>query len=1064
MGNFMRKRVAVLLPFLLFSSFAFAQTIGVSGKVLDEGQNPIPGATIVVKGTTNGTITAADGQFKLNVGEGSTLVISYLGYTTKEIKVNGAGPYNIGLSPDVVGLDEVVVVGYGQQKKASVVGAITQTSGATLQRAAGVSNIGAALTGNLPGVITMEGSGQPGSELDEGENAKQKIVIRGTSSWNDSGPLVLVDGIERSMNSVDITSVENISVLKDASATAVYGVKGANGVILITTKRGEEGKARIDAGFTTTIKRVSKLPNKLDSYDALVARNKTIEMELPVTPKDSWEYITPQSEIEKYRDPDGLTTMIEKGHEVKGYNRERYPNVDWQEELFKKQAISYNANLSISGGTKAVRYYGSADYVYEDDLMRMFDNGRGYETGYSYQRVNARSNLDFNITKTTVFRMNLSGSLAIKKAPQMNAGDVWQEGQRWAGAYNIAPDVFLPKYEDGAWGYYPQVSNVTNSAQNLAYAGMTKTTSNTITTDFILEQQLDFLLKGLSARANLSMDNNFQEVGRGINGDFDDPQQKWIDPKTGLVYLRNDINSQLGTDWAMGTSFGTSSGQMGNVNRRLYYQAQLNWARDFGPHSITAMGMFSRNKQLNGDGIPSYREDWAFRTTYNYDGRYFFEYNGAYNGSEKFAPENRFAFFNSGAVGWMISEENFMTYLKENHYIDMLKVRASLGEIGSDNAGQFLYMDEWGYKERNGATPMTLDGGGASIYKWYRMKKLGNKDVHWETVRKFNFGIDYSFLQGLFAGSVEIFRDKRYDVLLNGSDQAVPMYFGFDLPVTNRGEVHAKGYEIEVRVNKQIKRDMRVWGNFSLTHNENKIIEKDDAPLTPNYQKEEGYAIGQYKSFIDKGFINNIDELYGSPAFQTDDRFRLPGSYYIVDFNGDGTIDSKDSAPYGYTSTPQNTYNATVGFEWKGFSCFAQFYGVRNVTRDVVLQSFGQKLNTVYDMGETWSKENTNADVTTYRWMTAPVSKEGGQFPAYGTQYIFDGSYIRLKNVELAYSWHDGWVKNIGLNYLKLFVNGNNLWLWTKMPDDREANLGGGGYLGAYPTVKRFNIGLKITL
>ena len=1061
MGNFMRKRVAVLLPFLLFSSFAFAQTIGVSGKVLDEGQNPIPGATIVVKGTTNGTITAADGQFKLNVGEGSTLVISYLGYTTKEIKVNGAGPYNIGLSPDVVGLDEVVVVGYGQQKKASVVGAITQTSGATLQRAAGVSNIGAALTGNLPGVITMEGSGQPGSELDEGENAKQKIVIRGTSSWNDSGPLVLVDGIERSMNSVDITSVENISVLKDASATAVYGVKGANGVILITTKRGEEGKARIDAGFTTTIKRVSKLPNKLDSYDALVARNKTIEMELPVTPKDSWEYITPQSEIEKYRDPDGLTTMIEKGQEVKGYNKERYPNVDWQEELFKKQAISYNANLSISGGTKAVRYYGSADYVYEDDLMRMFDNGRGYETGYSYQRVNARSNLDFNITKTTVFRMNLSGSLAIKKAPQMNAGDVWQEGQRWAGAYNIAPDVFLPKYEDGAWGYYPQVSNVTNSAQNLAYAGMTKTTSNTITTDFILEQQLDFLLKGLSARANLSMDNNFQENGRGINGDFDDPQQKWIDPKTGLVYLRNDINSQLGTDWAMGTSFNTSGGQMGNVNRRLYYQAQLNWARDFGPHSITAMGMFSRNKQLYGDGIPSYREDWAFRTTYNYDGRYFFEYNGAYNGSEKFAPENRFAFFNSGAVGWMISEENFMTYLKENHYIDMLKLRASLGEIGSDNAGSFLYMDEWEY---GGTTPMTLDGGGASIYKRYKMKKLGNPNVHWETVRKFNFGIDYSLFQGLFAGSVEIFRDKRYDVLLNGSDQAVPMYFGFDLPVVNRGEVHAKGYEIELRVNKQIKRDMRVWGNFSLTHNENKIIEKDDAPLTPNYQKEEGYAIGQYRSFIDKGFINNIDELYGSPAFQTDDRFRLPGSYYIVDFNGDGTIDSKDSAPYGYTSTPQNTYNATVGFEWKGFSCFAQFYGVRNVTRDVVLQSFGQKLNTVYDMGETWSKENPNADVTTYRWMTAPVSKEGGQFPAYGTQYIFDGSYIRLKNVELAYSWHDGWVKNIGLNYLKLFVNGNNLWLWTKMPDDREANLGGGGYLGAYPTVKRFNIGLKITL
>ena len=1052
------KLAAAMLPMMLLSFSVFAQKHQVSGKIVDETQMPVPGVNVVIKGTTIGTITGGDGSFTMQAADNDVLVVTYIGYNTQEITVSGAGPYNVSLTPDVVGLEEVVVVGYGQQKKASVVGAITQTTGATLQRAAGVSNIGAALTGNLPGVITMEGSGQPGSELDEGENAKQKIVIRGTSSWNDSGPLILVDGIKRSMSSVDITSVESISVLKDASATAVYGVEGANGVILITTKRGEEGKARIDAGFTTTVKRVSKLPNKLDSYDALVARNKTVEMELPVTDKDSWAYITPQETIYKYR----YRTADEKD-EKGNLLTERYPNVDWQEELFKNQALSYNANLSISGGTKVVRYYGSADYVYEDDLMRLFDNGRGYETGYSYQRINARSNLDFNITNTTVFKMNLAGSLGIKKAPAMNAGDVWQEGQRWAGAYNIAPDVFVPQYSDGAWGYYPEVSNVTNSAQNLALAGMSKTTANTITTDFILEQRLDFFLKGLSARGNLSMDNNFQENGRGIGDAYNDAQQKWINPKTGQVFIRHDIDGDnTGFDWAEQVSWNPQGGSMGSVNRRLYYQMQLNWARDFGAHSVTAMGLFSRNKQLFGDGIPSYREDWAFRTTYNYAGRYFFEYNGAYNGSEKFAKENRFAFFNSGAIGWMLSEEQFMLFLKENHYIDMLKLRASLGEIGSDNAGSFLYMDEWSY---GGKTGMTLDGGGDSVYSWYRMTKLGNKDVHWETVRKFNFGIDYSFLSGLFAGSIEIFRDKRYDVLLNGGDRAVPAYFGFDVPVSNLGEVHAKGYEIELRVNKQFNRDTRLYGNFSITHNENEIIEKDDAPLKPDYQKEEGYAIGQYRSFIDKGFINNIDELYGSPAFETDDRFRLPGNYYIVDFNGDGTIDSKDSAPYGYTGTPQNTYNALLGFEWKGFSCFAQFYGVRNVTRDVVLQSFGQKLNTVYDMGEIWSKDNTNADVTTYRWSTAPVSKEGGQFPAYGTQYIFDGSYIRLKNVELAYSWReDSWIKNIGFKYLKVFVNGNNLWLWTRMPDDRESNLGGGGYLGAYPTVKRFNFGLKFTL
>lgn len=1004
---------------------------------------PIPGANVVIKGTTVGTITGGDGTFSMQAADGDVLVLTYIGYTPEEVTVKGNTPINISLMPDMIGLSEVVVVGYGQQKKASVVGAIAQTTGATLQRAAGVSNIGAALTGNLPGVITTQDTGEPGKE-------DAKIVIRGTSSWNGSEPLVLVDGVERSMNSVDISSVESISVLKDASATAVYGVKGANGVILINTKRGEEGKAQINAGFTTTLKNVSKLPNKYDSYDALMARNKAIETELPITPEESWADITPQQTIEKYRNQ----TTIEQ--------KERYPNVDWQEELFKKNAISYNANLSISGGTKVVRYYGSADYVYESDLMKIPDNGRGYESGYGYQRINARSNMDFNLTRTTVFKMNIAGSLAIKKAPSENAGNQWEEAQRWAGAYNIAPDVFLPRYSDGSWGYYPNdQNNARNSVKTTALAGVKKSMDNTINTDFVLDQKLDFLLKGLAVSANLSMDNTFAESGRGINDSGSNSQEKWIDPNTGVVYRSKDMDKTSGFDFVEDRTWSTGNGTMGNVFRRLYYKAQLNWARDFGGHSVTAMGLFSRSKQLNGNGIPSYREDWAFRGTYSYANRYFLEYNGAYNGSEKFATKNRFAFFNSGAIGWMLSEESFMSFFKDNHYIDMLKIRASLGEIGSDNAGSFLYMDEWQY---GGKAPMTLDGGQESTYTQYKMTKLGNPDVHWETVRKFNLGIDYSLLSGLLAGSVEIFRDKRYDILINGSDRAIPSYFGVDVPVTNMGEVHAKGYEIELRVNKQLNRETRLWANFSLTHNENEIIDRDDAPLMPNYQKQEGYSINQYKSYLDAGFINNIDELYGSPAFDSKDNYRLPGSYYIVDFNGDGVIDSKDEAPYGYTSTPQNTYNATLGFEWKGFSCFAQFYGVRNVTRDVVLQSFGMKMNTVYDMGDVWTKDNPNADVTQNRWATAPVSKNGERFTEYGTQYLFDGAYFRLKNVELAYSWHDGWIKNIGLSYLKLFVNGNNLWLWTKMPDDREANTGNGGYLGAYPTVKRFNLGIKVSL
>lgn len=563
------KLTVAMLPMLLLSFGVFAQEHKISGKIEDETQMPVPGVNVVIKGTTTGTITGVDGTFTLQAADNEVLVVTYIGYTTQEITVKGAGPYNIALQPDVVGLDEVVVVGYGQQKKASVVGAITQTSGATLQRAAGVSDIGAALTGNLPGVITEQGTGQPGED-------DAKIVIRGTSSWNGSDPLVLVDGIERAMKSVDISSVESISVLKDASATAVYGVRGANGVILITTKRGEEGKARIDVGFTTTVKRVSKLPNKLDSYDALVARNKTIEMELAVTPTESWAYITPQNEIEKYRDPEGVTTVTENGEERETLNKERYPNVDWQDELFKDQAISYNGNISISGGSKFVKYYTSADYVNESDLMRVFDNGRGYKTGYSYQRVNARSNLDFSLTKTTMFRINLYGSIGIKKAPRAFAdGSDFEKGRRWAGAYSIAPDVFLPQYSDGSWGYYPNVSNVSNSAQNLAISGMSKTTTNTITTDFILEQNLDFLTKGLSFRGNMSLDNTFEEKDRGVADDWNEGKQKWIDPQTGLVYSNQTVDSGTGLDW-MEDKDRKWTQQSGNMNnwatfRKMYY-------------------------------------------------------------------------------------------------------------------------------------------------------------------------------------------------------------------------------------------------------------------------------------------------------------------------------------------------------------------------------------------------------------------------------------------------------------------------------------------------------------
>lgn len=1035
-SNQKKSAVFVLLFIATFFTSVLAQSVTVRGLVVDASQESVIGATVVVRDhKTIGTLTDVDGRFTLTVPSGNqTLVVSYVGMVTQEVPLNGRTNVQITLVDKNLQLDEVVVVGYGQQKKASVVGAITQTTGEVLQRAAGVTNIGSALTGNLPGVITTSSSGLPGEE-------EPKIIIRSATSWNNTEPLVLVDGVERPMGSVDINSVQSISVLKDASATAVYGVKGANGVILVTTKRGSEGNARIDVSANYTIKAPSMLPNKLDAYDALMARNVAIEHELGTYPS-AWDYIRPQSFIEKYRNP--LTPE----------EAERYPNVDWQRALFKDFTTSYNANLSVSGGTSFVKYYNSVDFVHEGDIFKVWDNGRNYQSGYGYNRVNVRSNLDFNLTPTTLFKVNLSGSNGVKKSPwgQSNSSD-WAVAQQWAGAYNIAPDVFYPKYSDGSWGYYPDISNVSNSARVLGIAGFMTTTTTTINTDFVLEQKLDFITKGLSARGAISWDNMFVEGNRGVNDLFNDAQEKWINPLTGVVTYKKEYDNNNKFDFMQGVMWTTQAGSVNNgmTQRHLNYQAQLYWGREFGLHDVTAMGLLSREERARGSEIPRYREDWVFRATYNYGGKYFIEYNGAYNGTEKFSRENRFAFFNSGAIGWMISEEQFMKSLT---FLDMLKLRASYGEIGDDNVwARWIYMTQWGY---GGQSSLDLNQG-TSPYVWYRESSVGNPDIKWETSRKFNFGVDYAIFKGLFAGNVEIFKDKRLDILVGGGDRAIPSYFGTAPAMANLGEVESSGFEVELRVNKVLPNQLRLWANMNMTHAKNKILIKSDPELLPAYQKQAGYSIGQTRSHLDAGYMNTYDQIYGSPIHNTNDTYKMPGNYYIIDFNGDGVIDNEDSAPIGFPESPQNTYNSTMGFEWKGFSGFIQFYGVTNVTRVVPLTSFGSNLNTVYDMGTWWSKDNPNADVTIPHWL----AKSGYNN---GTQFLFDGSYIRLKNAEIAYTFDRDVVGRFGFHTLKVFLNGNNLWVWSRMPDDRESNFAGAGNQGAYPTMRRYNLGVRFTL
>ncbi len=1033
------QKIPYLFLLMLFTCLSVSAQNGITvkGVVVDQSGESVIGASVVLKGNTAvGTISDIDGNFVLNVpSTKSILVVTYVGMKPKEVQAS-TKLMKIELEDDSQTLDEVVVVGFGQQKKESVVGAIAQTTSKVLERTGGVSSLGQALTGNLPGVVTMTTTGKPGEEDPE-------ITIRGVTSWNGSKPLVLVDGVERDMSAVDINSVASISVLKDASATAVFGVRGANGVILIQTKRGEEGKATVNINLNTTIKTYSKLPDVMDSYDALSLRNHVIESELGYKP-DQWSYYRPYEELNKYRNP------------ANAEEAERYPNVDWVDTMLKDAAFSYNASVNVSGGTSFVKYFAAVDYAYEGDMYKDVNSNRGYNPSFGYDRINVRSNLDFNLTKTTKLRVNLSGSHAVKKATQAQ-----YEYLVWNAFYGLGPDSYIPQYSNGVYGYYqPNPSHAaTNPLEYLATQGIGYTTTDRLNTDFTLEQDLGFLLKGLSLQGRLAFDNSFQETGRGVDdtNDWEDEAHQYIDPETGNLYSDVTVDGNNKFDYKNNIAWSTGAGSVNNWStyRRLNYSLQLNWGQTFGKHTVGAMGNFSREQYATGNMLPFYRENWVFRTTYDYAKRYMLEYNGAYNGSEKFAKENRFAFFQSGAVGWMVSEEPLVKKLNLK-WLDMFKLRASYGQIGDDNInGRWLYMDTWSYGGTFGQS-LTGVSSSASPYAWYTQSQVGNPDVKWEVATKFDAAVDFAIFNGLLAGSVDYFSEKRDNILLAGTSRAVPAYFGTTAPTANLGKVESHGIEAEIRWNKMINKDWRLWGNAAYTRAINKIKEADDPKLMPEYQKKADKAINQTTAYVDNGYYNNWDELYATTPHDASDDARIPGNYIIMDYDGDGVISSYDRVPYGYTGVPQNTINAQFGVDYKGWSFFVQFYGVNNVTRSVNLNTFTESRNLAFNEGTYWNKTDLTGDVPLPTWGLIPSDY------ATGTRYLFDGSYMRLKYAELAYTFSgQEWMKKVGLSSMRLFVNGNNLFLWTDMPDDRESNTGGGT---AYPTARRFNIGLKLTL
>jgi TonB-linked SusC/RagA family outer membrane protein len=1037
----------------------------ISGKVNDSAGDPIPGVTVVAKGTTVGTVTDMDGKFAISIpAEAKTLIFSFIGYETQEVPVGTQSTFNIKLNEVTVGVEEVLIVGYGSQKKETVVGSVAKVTNDELKRAGNSSDLRQALTGQVPGVVVLTTSGEPGGVL-TGESASN-IFIRGQNTWNGGQPLILVDGVERSMNNIDVNEVASISVLKDASATAVFGVKGANGVILITTKRGSAGKTTLNFSYTATGSMLSKQPQKLDSYASMMAKNEIIERE-GVLNQQSWNAYVPTEIVNRYKLP-----QTEEYAYI-------YPNVDWEKEMFKDMGMAHRMTLSAQGGGNAVQYFGSLAYLHEGDMFTDYSNGKGYEPNYNYDRFNFRSNIDIKLTNTTKFKISLAGYYSQKNTNYNNEGstsraDAWM----WSATYRLAPNLFLPMYKDNRWGAYQEGGNNTVNPLAIVYnIGLRQTRTTQLNSDFNLEQDLSFITKGLNAKASLYYDNSIRSEGgiydignsaraneAGTNVRFTQIYpMKYTGPTqnpseyTMLLPISDEEYSWVIRPWSIreeevgnGQNFGSGI----PVDRRLMYQFQLNYDRTFGSHKFTGMGLFKREEYASGSMFKNYREDWVFRTTYDYKSKYLLEVNGAYNGSEQFGPGYRFDFFPSVALGWVLSNEKFYNVDVMNKF----KVRYSMGKVGDDkvSGSRWLYDSQFAYGGRSGLNEIT---NGLSPYTMYRQSVIGNPDIQWETALKANLGFEMGFWKNLFTLDVDMYTEDRTDILLSGSQRNIPPFFGQTPPSANLGQVKSKGIEIELGFNKKINNNLTTWANLSISHNQNEIIERDDPPLQYNYLKAKGYPIGQQRSLMASGFYNNWDEIYASIPTENSDLEKLPGYYDLVDFNADGIIkSSEDTPPLGYSEVPQNTASLSLGANYKGFNFMIQFYGVNNANRFVSFNNYANDTDILYEhVADYWSKDNPNASSFLPRWKTLAENV--------GDYYQYDASYLRLKTLEVSYSFNEArWAKAAGFSNLRLFLNGNNLFFWSNLPDDREQTYTGGNATeGAYPTVKKINLGLEIT-
>lgn len=1023
----MKRFLIVCFLFLGFSISVLSQeAIEVTGIVVDNTNEPLIGVNISIKDAPGlGTVTDIDGRYKVRVNTYQHLIFSYLGFEKQEAIVIDRVINITMLESEGSLLSEIVITATGAQEKLTVTGAIANVDVQTLTSNPS-ANIANSLAGNVPGIIAMQTSGKPGSTAE--------FWIRGISTFGgNSAALVLVDGFERDLNEINVEDVESFSVLKDASATAIYGSKGANGVILVNTKRGKTGKININGKIETMYSQLTQMPDFIDGVDYATMAN---------------EARLTRNQVLLYQ-PDELDLMR------MGLDPDLYPNVDWKNVLLKDGALTYRASMNLSGGGNTARYYVSGSYIDQGGMYKVDDALKDYDTNANYKKWNYRLNTDVDITKTTVLKVGVAGSLEKFNDAGLGSDYIWNSLM----GYNPVSSPVL--YSNG---YVPAfgTGDRTNPWVLATMTGYQETWRNNIQTNITIEQELDFITKGMRFTGKFGYDTeNESEIIR------EKLPEQWKAERFRnngeIIYTRQTTVQEM------------SQRSASKGKRNEFLEANLYYDRGFGDHNVGATARYSQSAKTQTvdigsdfkNGIALRNQSLAGRFTYRYQYRYFLEFNFGYTGSENFATGHRYGFFPAYSGGWNIAEESF---IKENvEWLDMFKLRFSYGQVGNDNLNtRFPYLytisdtDGYRYADVNG---------GVNNYNGLFISELASPNISWEVSTKKDIGVDLSLFNDKLSLTADYFDDYVEGIFIRRN--YLPSMLGLsNSPYANVGRTRNSGFDGNFKLQHRVG-NVHLTMRGNATYARNKVLEKDEENNYYTYLMEKGYMMDQAKGLIAQGLFKDYDDIRNSPTQSFDNFQVMPGDIKYQDVNGDGVIDNSDIVAIGTTTKPGLIYGMGLSAQWKGFDVSVLFQGSGN-------SSFFINGSNVYMFRSTTGWGNVFTEMANAnRWISADISGDpstedpNAEYPrlSYGgnannyrasTYWLRNGAYLRLKTLEIGYTVPKQFTNRIRTNNVRVFLTGTNLVTFSsfKLWDPEMGSSDG----IKYPLSKILTLGLTINI